>query len=537
MAPLWGATAQAVSIGPEFVDLSPPLWDGLGTLSFRISTTNVEAQAYFDQGLRLAYSFNHDEARRAFREAQRHDPDCAMCFWGEALVLGPNINLSFQQTAIEPAYTAVQKALSLAASTAKNPITPRERALIAALAVRYASDSAVSRAMLDAAYSAAMQQVANEFPDDIDIAVLYAESVMDLSPWNYWKPGGTEPNPQSAPLVPTLERVLERAPNHPGALHYYIHAVEGSDRPMRAMSAADRLRGAMPGAGHMLHMPAHIYYRFGRYLDALAVSKDAVAADEKYFLESRAPLGSYRLKYYPHHLHFLLASAEMSGDAEIALATARKLELLNIGDQPDKAAGEIPLKALIYFAYAQFSAPDAVLALPDPGTASSFQAAMWRYARGVALARRGDLVSADLEATAIGALTESATAPALNLLKLAQTVVFARIAQAKGDYSTAIARFEEAASIEEGLPTSEPPQWPYPVRQSLGGVLLQAGRLDEALDQFQRALKRAPNNGWTYYGLAQLYRARGDVEAARSAEAQLAINWSGNPALLDVSKL
>src|SRR5262249_14742129 len=269
---------QAASPAPDFANTYPPLWDGLGTLSYKITTTDPQAQAYFDQGLILTYGFNHDEARRAFREAQRRDPDCAMCFWGEALVLGPNINMPFPEEAVAPAYAAAQKAQALAASNTKNPVTARERALITALATRYSADPKADRAVLDAAYAAAMGEASKLFPDDNDVAVLFAEAVMDLSPWDYWKPGGAEPNPRSAPIVPTLERVLGRDPNHPGALHYYIHAVEASDRPRRAEAAADRLRGALPGAGHMVHMPSHIYYRIGRYFDALAVNKDAVVA-------------------------------------------------------------------------------------------------------------------------------------------------------------------------------------------------------------------------------------------------------------------
>src|SRR5262245_38934475 len=286
---------QAASPAPEFANTSPPLWDGLGNLTRKITTSDPQAQAYFDQGLRLTYGFNHDEAQRAFREAQRRDPDCAMCFWGEALVLGPNINMPMEPEAIAPAYAAIQKAQALASSGAKTPVTASERALITALAVRYAPDPKADRAVLDAAYAAAMAQVMKQFPDDSDIAVLFAEALMDLSPWDYWKPGGAEPNPQSAPIVPTLEKVLARDPNHPGALHYYIHAVEASNRPHRAEGAADRLRGALPGAGHMVHMPGHIYYRIGRYFDALAVNKDAAAADEKYLKASDAPMGAYRL--------------------------------------------------------------------------------------------------------------------------------------------------------------------------------------------------------------------------------------------------
>src|SRR5262245_27762774 len=372
---------QAATPAPDFANREPPLWDGLGSISYKVSTPSAEAQAYFDQGLRLAYAFNHGEAQRAFRKAQKLDPSCAMCFWGEALVLGPNINLPMQDDAAAPAFTAVQVALALSANA-----SPREQALIAALATRYTQDPKADRTPLDAAYAAAMGKVAVGFPDDNDIALLYAEALMDLSPWNYWQPGGHEPNPQSAAIVPTLERVLAKDPNHSGAIHFYIHAVEASDRPQRAEPYADRLRGAIPNAGHLVHMPSHIYYRVGRYLDALADNKIATTVDEKYLADTNAPMGVYRLGYYPHNVHFVLASAQMAGDGATVIAAAEKLR----GLIPDEVARDIamvhPVKAAPYFAHAQSSLPETILALPDPGDAMPYVKAMWRYSRGIAYA-------------------------------------------------------------------------------------------------------------------------------------------------------
>jgi tetratricopeptide (TPR) repeat protein len=535
------AEMSAASPAPAFAESEPPLWGGLGSITYKVTTANERAQAYFDQGLRLAYAFNHGEAQRAFRMAQKLDPDCAMCFWGEALVLGPNINLPMPEEAVAPAYAAAQKATALAGKA-----SPREQALISALAVRYGSDPKAARAPLDAAYATEMAKVATQFSDDDEIATLYAEAVMDLSPWDYWKkPGGREPNPQSVPIVPTLERVLNRNPNHPGAIHFYIHAVEASDRPKRAEPYADRLRGAIPGAGHLVHMPSHIYYRVGRYLDALEDNKAAVKVDEKYLADTNAPMGVYRLGYYPHNVHFVMASAQMAGDGKTVIAAAEKLRELI----PDELAGGIamvqPVKAAPYFAHAQFSTPETILALPDPGDAIPYVKAMWLYTRGVALASRRDFAGAGAAANAIETLEQTADfkllkdshVPAQEVLQIARTLILARVAQAKGDYRTAIARFEQAAALQDALSYTEPPYWYYPIRQSLAAALLQAGRYAEAERQFQRALSRAPANGWSYYGLAQLYKARGDISAARKAEADLARSWTGDRRLLQISNL
>jgi tetratricopeptide (TPR) repeat protein len=534
------AEMSAANTAPAFADTEPPLWTGLGSVTYKISTTNERAQAYFDQGLRLAYAFNHGEAQRAFRMAQKLDPNCAMCFWGEALVLGPNINLPMQEDALAPAYAAAQKAKALAGDA-----SPREQALINALAARYGSDPKAARPPFDAAYASEMAKVAKQFPDDDEIATFYAEAVMDLSPWNYWKPGGREPNPQSVPIVPTLERVLVRNPTHPGAIHYYIHAVEASDRPKRAEPYADRLRGAIPGAGHLVHMPSHIYYRVGRYLDALKDNKTAVDVDEKYLADAKAPMGVYRLGYYPHNVHFVMASAQLAGDGQTVIAAAEKLGQLIPNEAARGIAMVQPVKAAPYFAHAQFSTPETILALPDPGDAIPYIKAMWLYARGVALAQRRDSAGAAAAADAIGTIERTAdfkllnesNVPAQEVLRIAQTLILARIAQANSDYRTAVVRFARAAAMQDALPYTEPPYWYYPIRQSLAAALLQAGRYAEAEQQFQRALTRAPANGWSYYGLAELYKARGNADAARKAEADLSKTWIGDRKLLQISNL
>jgi tetratricopeptide (TPR) repeat protein len=347
------------------------------------------------------------------------------------------------------------------------------------------------------------------------------------------------------PIVPTLERVLAKDPDHPGAIHFYIHAVEASDRPERAEPYADRLRGAVPRAGHLLHMPSHIYYRLGRYLDALADNKQATAVDEAYLQETNAPLGVYRLGYYPHNVHFVMAAAQMSGDGPTVIAAAGKLDGLIPAEAARGIAMVQPVKLAPYFAHAQFSSPEVILALPDPGEGIPYVKAMWHYARGVAFASRRDATAAKREADAIAALEASGDfallkasgVPAPEVMKLSRAVIEGRIAQAGGDAATAVKHFEAAAAMQDELPYTEPPYWYYPVRQSLAAALLQAGRHDDAEEQFRRALRRAPNNGWSYFGLGELYRARGRQDDAKKMDAQLDKTWIGDRALLQLSRL
>ncbi|MET0924162.1 MAG: hypothetical protein ABWY47_13575, partial [Xanthobacteraceae bacterium] len=324
------------------------------------------AQRYFDQGLRLAYGFNHAEAARAFRAAQKLDPDCAMCAFGEALVLGPNINAPMDAEAVEPAMAAVLKAQQNAWSA-----SPREQALIEAIAQRYSSDPKAERAALDAAFAAAMGAAAARFPEDDNIQVLSAEALMDLSPWDYWEAGGAKPKGKTAEIIATLETVLARSPDHPGAIHYYIHMVEASSAPERALPHAKRLAAAMPGAGHLVHMPFHIYFRVGDYKAALAANKTAVAVDEAYIAQAE-PAGIYPSAYYPHNVHSLMASAQMAGDRATAVAAAEKLARVVRADAGSTIPWVQPIMAAPFFAHAQFSAPATVLALADPGDGLPF---------------------------------------------------------------------------------------------------------------------------------------------------------------------
>jgi tetratricopeptide (TPR) repeat protein len=517
----------------------PPLWNNLGTLSYRITTSKPQAQKYFNQGLRLNYAFNHEEAARAFRMAQKLDPKCAMCYWGEALVLGPNINKPMDEQAVAPAVAASDKAVSLMSRTG-----PREQALIKALAGRYSDDPGAERKTLDAAYADGMSKVAARYPKDQNIAVLYAESLMNLSPWDYWEAGGTKPKGRTAELVGTLERVLRANPDHAGAIHYYIHTVEASSDPKRAEPYAERLGNLMPGAGHIVHMPSHIYYRTGRYKDSLAVNKQAVAVDETYIADQK-PQGFYPVAYYPHNVHFVLASAQMAGDGTTVIGAADKLAGLVTDDMAREFPIAQPVRVAPYFAHAQFSDPDTILALPAPGQGLPYVEGIWHYARGVAFAAKGDADSARREADAIEGLRQSgdfaglaeALVPAQDALQIAGHVVGARIAQAHGDHAAAAGQFEKAAALEERLSYMEPPYWYYPVRQSLGAALLQSGDLDGAEQAFRSSLVRTPNNGWALYGLSEVYKKRGDQQRVSATEELLGKAWAGDREQLDLARL
>jgi tetratricopeptide (TPR) repeat protein len=518
----------------------PPLWDNLGTLSVPITTSSARAQRYFDQGLRLAFAFNHAEARRAFRKAQRLDPDCALCWWGGALVLGPNINAPMAPEAQAPALAALGRAEAAAGGAGD-----WERALIAALARRYSGDPQAARADLDAAYAAAMGEVAARFSEADHIQVLYAEALMDLSPWNYWESGGSRPKGRTAEIVTTLERVLERSPDHAGAIHLYIHTVEASAQPECAEPYARRLGALMPGAGHLVHMPFHIYFRLGQYRDAIEANRAAVAADRAYLAEAR-PEGMYPQAYHPHNLHSLMVSAQMAGDGRSAVQAAQELSAV----VTQEAGRAIPWVQSIllapYFTHAQFSAPEVVLSLPDVSDGLPYVKAMWHYARGVAHAFNGDVDAARGEAEAIARLGREADfselvaggVPAPDLLALARHVVLARAAQSVGDLDAAQDQLEQAVLIQDGLGYTEPPHWYYPVRQSLGAIQLMRGDLAAAEETLRQSLLRARHNAWALYGLKAVYERAGRAEAAAQVEKRLAEVWAGGDRrALDLARL
>jgi tetratricopeptide (TPR) repeat protein len=538
LKPFNRATDAPSGILDEVTDV--PLRDDLGSLNYRIGTPSLDAQRYFDQGLKLAYAFNHAEARRAFRKAQSIDPRCAMCYWGEAFVLGPNINAPMEVEANPPALEAIRQAQRLAPKASE-----KEQALIDALAARYSADPKAERGALDAAFAQRMEAVAKRWPKDDLLALVYAEALMDLQPWDYWEAGGTRHKGRAGEIIALVEGVLQRNPDHPGALHFYLHLLEASSNPQKAEPYADRLGPLMPGAGHLVHMPSHIYYRVGRYIDSLEANRKAVQVDERYLNATAGVPPIYAQGYYPHNVHFLMVSAQMAGDGDTAIEAAGKLARVVTEEGARAIPWVQPIKAAPYFTHAQFSAPQRILQLDDPGDALPYVKAIWHYARGVAFAAQaeGERAEAELQSIKRIAATgdfqslEAGGVPAHDVLGIAERVLRGRIAQLRGDLPTAIAALQAAVAIEDQLAYMEPPYWYYPVRQSLGGLLTLAGRLDEAEQILRESLARAPNNGWALWGLQQVYEKRGDHASARALDQRLSQAWVGRRTQLDLARI
>jgi len=512
-----------------------PRLQNLGAHTFPVTTKSRQAQLFVNQGVNLAYGFNHAEAGRAFREAVRLDPECAMAYWGQALVLGPNINVPMSPEDEPKARELAQKARTL-----KPKASPRERAYIDALARRY-SGKAEDRKARDQDYADAMRDLHRLYRDDLDAATMYAEALMDLRPWGYWMPDG-RPYPGTPDAVATLEAVLQRNPRHPGANHYYIHLLEPTKNPERAEAAADRLLKLMPGAGHMVHMPSHIFQRVGRYADAAASNEQAVLADEDYIAQCRAQ-GIYPLGYYPHNIHFLWWASSMEGRSKTAVEAARKVA----SKVSDEMMEQLPLLAgfrvVPYYALARFGLWDEMLAEPAPADRFLYLKGTWRYARGLALAAKGRTADAEVE---LAELRRTATDPALDyplfspntaaaILAIAPEVLAGDLAARRKDYDLAIAHLERGVRLEDGLAYTEPAEWNYPVRQLLGAVLLEAGRAKEAETVYWEDLKRNPENGWSLFGLAQALKAQGRDAAA--IEERFRKAWGRGDVTLTASRL
>jgi tetratricopeptide (TPR) repeat protein len=509
-------------------DAPVPLFEGLGDHHFPITAASEEAQRYFDQGLIFTYGFNHFEAVRSFEEAARQDPECAMCYWGIALALGPHINAPMFPEAVAPAYEALERALELAPQA-----TEREQAYIEALSARYVAEPPEDRTHLDRAYAEAMREVVTNYPDDLDAATLFAESLMNLVPWNYWTEYG-EPRPETAELVEVLESVMERDSYHPGATHYYIHTMENSPNPQRAEEAADNLSELNIQIGHMIHMPSHIYARIGRWHDASVANQKAIAADEAY-LAAYEVEGLVPLLYYPHNVHFLSWTAGMEGRGALAYEAARDL----VAETPRELAPDLlflnsflsmPMLTLV-----RFERWDEVLAEPQPPAESLYETAIWHYARGLAFAAQGQMDEASQEAASLDeiALSEEAQAleapeaffPGASMMEVSNNILQAEVALLQGQDDEAIGRLEEAVAMQDALPYFEPPHWFTSARLNLGKALLDLDRPQEAEAVYRADLEEYPNNGWALFGLAESLRAQGNIEEAEEVTRRFEEAW------------
>jgi len=515
----------------------PPLYDGLGDHRREITTDSDRAQAYFDQGLRLQYAFNHAEAIRSYEAALAVDPKCAMCWWGIALAAGNNINAGMDEGGGRLAYEAARRAEALAAKA-----TAPERMLIEAIGERYGPEPLENRAALDSAYARAMERVAETYPRDADVLTLYAASLMNLSPWHYWEGpyDDRSPRPGTRRIVSTLENALAIDRDHPGACHYLIHAVEAA-YPERAVECADRLASLMPAAGHIVHMPGHIYIRVGRYRDAVEANRHAVHQDEAYIAD-QGQQSVYTGAYYPHNYHFMAFAATMAGMREDALHAARTVSPrvpLEVARAVPFIQNAIVMPELTLLTFGEW---EEVLEIPVPDPSLELASVMHRYATGAALAalgRRDDArallgeLRAESREAAAGAGGDEVANP---VLSIATHALAGEIALRAGEPAAAVERFRQAARLEDGMVYEEPPLWYYPIRHSLGRALLEAGDPVAAEAVYRADLVRFPDNGWSLFGLAQSLEAQGRADEAVEPREAFVRAWQDSDVELTASR-
>lgn len=507
-----------------------PLLEGLFALDFPISTDSKQAQSYFNQALVLTYGFDHSDAEASFLKAAKFDPQAAMPYWGVAFVLGPNINAPMNDADVPRAYAMAQKALNLASRA-----TDKERALIEALALRYAAEPVADRGPLDRAFARAMAGVYERFPDDPDIAVLYAESLMDLHPWNYWT-DDDKPQPWTPAIKAVLEKVVKHNPFHPHGHHLYIHLMENSPTPESAIRSADLIRDLAPASGHLVHMAGHAYYAAGLYHDCSTINEEAIGVD-KILRRSFDSNGLYQLAYMPHNLHFLLASYMMEGRSGEAIAIARTLSA-GVDPQTMRQPGLGALQQFYltpFYTLVRFGHWDDILSLPGPADDLKYPRGMWHYARGMAFIRKGNTAMAAKELTRLRHLATDPDVAAVkiwdmndgaSLLNIAVEVLSGEIAATSGKMDEAIKHFERGVTLEENLSFDEPPSWYYPVRQSLGALLLDLKKYPEAEGVFRRDLQKNGENPWSLLGLTQSLKAQGKTLLAADAEKRFRRAWS-----------
>ena len=498
---------------------------GLGNHHHPIRTRSAEAQKFFDQGLTLVYAFNHEEAARSFRRAAELDPQAAMPWWGVALAVGPNYNLDVDLDREKAAYDAIQKARALSINGPEV-----ESAYVAAMARRYSNDPKPDLKRLATGYKDAMLDLTRAYPEDLDAATLYAESMMDLNPWQLWTADG-KPAENTQEIVAVLESVLKRDPEHIGANHYYVHAMEASLHPERALPSAERLKTLAPAAGHLVHMPAHIYERVGYFGDAVSANEAGAAADRNYLRSTGEPGSMYGLMYYSHNLHFLAIAASMEGNYGKARAAADQL-IANVSPavkQVPMLESFLPVPALVMVRFGRW---DEIARLPEPDASLTIDHALWNYARAAALAAQGKIEQAEAERNALAAAVSKQPAdamygfnPAGKVLEIALEAADARIAAARGDRKSAVEHWRAAVSAQDTLAYDEPADWYYPVRESLGAALFQDARYAEAEKVFRADLERNPRNPRSLFGLRETLKSEGKTADAEWVSAQFESTW------------
>jgi tetratricopeptide (TPR) repeat protein len=505
-----------------------PLMENLGKYGMKVSTDVERTQLFFNQGLNLYYGFNHLEAYRSFKEAARLDPNCAMAYWGQALSLGPNINLPMDPTDTETVYKALQKSLSLL-----DKASAKEQALINALAKRYTAQALKDRKSLDEAYATAMEEVAKKFPEDAEVNTLYAEALMDLHPWDFWKNGKAQP--WTSQPVEIIDKVISQYPNHPGANHLNIHILEASPQPDKAAESADKLLDLVPGSGHLVHMPSHIYIRVGRYLDGVESNERAVKTDEEYIAQCKVQ-GVYPLFYYPHNYHFLLACAQMAGMSTKSAQTAEALKK-NIPEEMLNVPDFVTLQhwyAMPWYNMVRFGQWDEILKIEEPTDSLKYIKAVWHYARGIAYVRTNKIADAKNE---LVSLKKSVADPFMDntiggfnsfksVLSIAENMLDAEIEAKQKNYSKAILLATRAVQIEDNLLYQEPPDWYHPTRQVLGALLLESGSPALAEQRFREDLNLYRDNGWSLFGLYQSLEAQGKKKEAKEVKAKFDVAFA-----------
>jgi tetratricopeptide (TPR) repeat protein len=512
---------------------------GLGDLHHPVSTKNPAAQGFFDQGLRLIYAFNHDEAARSFQKAAELDPKLAMAYWGVAEAVGPNYNDPASEDRFKQAHEAIQKAVELSGNASE-----AERGYIQALAKRFPADPKSDLHKAAGDYRDAMREVVKNNPDDLDAATLFAESAMNLHPWGLWHPDGT-PEEGTQEIVDTLESVIKRDPNHLGALHYYIHTVEASNSPERALAAANRLASLAPAAGHIVHMPAHIYIRTGDYAAAVKTNEQAAAVDRAY-IQRTGVQGIYPMMYYSHNLHFIAMCAAMTGDYTESNKAAEMLAAHvapSVKEMPPlEGFMTIPLAVNV-----RFHKWDAILAMKQPAPEMQTVVGFWHFARGMALAGKGRVTEAEAEYKIVSD-AEKATPPdaifqmpinnkTKDILKIAEDVLGAQIALAKKDNAAATTMLRDAVAVQDTLKYDEPQDWFFPVRESLGGVLLISGDAKSAEQVFREDLTKNPRNPRSLFGLHSALKAQQRDSDAWFVDQEFHKAWKGGAADLKIEDL